>query len=80
MLLGVVSQRAWLWLYARFPEILQNYSERQIVWIMCSVVFHALTLKLTIQTSLSMAPKLPISFSSTENYHKFNWHFSEMFQ
>ena len=38
---------------ARFPEILQNFSERQILWRMCSVVFHALTLKLPIQTSLS---------------------------
>ena len=43
---------------ARFPEILQNFSERQILWRMCSVVFHALTLKLPVQTSLSVAPKL----------------------
>ena len=32
----------------RFPAILQNFSERQIVWSLCSVVFHALTFKLPI--------------------------------
>ena len=26
-----------------FPEILQTFSERQILWSLCSVVFHALT-------------------------------------
>ena len=43
---------------ARFAEILQKFSERQILWIMCSVVFHALTLKLPIQTSFFVAPEL----------------------
>ena len=33
---------------ARFPEILQNFSERQILWKMCSVVFQDLVLKLLI--------------------------------
>ena len=51
---------------ARFPDYLQNFSERQILWRMCSVVFHALTLKLPIQTLLSVAPKLPVSLSSHE--------------
>ena len=51
---------------ARFREFLQNFSERQILWRMCSVVFHALTLKLPIQTSLSVAPELPVSLSSHE--------------
>ena len=41
---------------ARFPEFLQNFSERQILWRMCLVDFHASTLKLPIQTSLSVAP------------------------
>ena len=33
---------------ARFPEMLQNFSECHVLWRMCSVVFHALTLKLPI--------------------------------
>ena len=56
---------------ARFAEILQNLSERQILWSLCSVVFRALTLKLPIQTSLSVAPNFPVSLSSAENCHKF---------
>ena len=55
---------------ARFAEILQNYSECQILWSLCSVVFRALTLKFPIQTSLSVVPKLPVSLSSTENRRK----------
>ena len=46
---------------ACFPELLQNFSESQIFWSLCSVVFQALTLKLPVQTSLSLAPKLPVS-------------------
>ena len=38
---------------ARFLEIMQNFREHQILWRLCSVVFHALTLKFPIQTSLS---------------------------
>ena len=34
---------------ARFPEVLQNFSEPRILWSSCSVVFPALTLKLPIQ-------------------------------
>ena len=45
---------------ARFPEILKNFSERQILWSLCSVVFPVLTLKFPIQTSLSVAPELPV--------------------
>ena len=45
---------------APFPEILQNFSERQILWSLCSVVFLALTLKLPIQTLLTMVPKLSV--------------------
>ena len=52
--------------WARFPEILQNFSEHQILWSLCLVVFRALTLKLPIQTSLSVVPKLPVSLSSAE--------------
>ena len=53
-----------------FPEMLQNFSECQILWRMRSVVFHALTLKLPIQTSLSVAPKLPVSLHSGEKFRK----------
>ena len=52
---------------ARFPEFWQNFSERQILWSLCSVVFLALTLKLPIQTSLS----LPVCVRSGENCQKF---------
>ena len=45
---------------ACFPEFLQNYSERQILWSLYLAVFLALTLKLPIQTSLSVVPKLPV--------------------
>ena len=56
---------------ARFPEILQNISERQILWSLCSVVLHALTLKLPIKISLFVAPKLPVPLSLAENCNKF---------
>ena len=58
-------------LCARFPEILQNFSERQILWSLCSVDFHALTLKLPIQTSPSVAPKLQVCGRSGEKCQKF---------
>ena len=40
---------------ARFPEFVQNFSEPDYVDL-CSVIFLAFTLKLPIQTSLSVAP------------------------
>ena len=51
-------------------KFLEHFSERQILWSLCSVVFHATTLKLPIQTSLSVAPKLTVSSHSAENCHK----------
>ena len=54
-----------------FPKSLQNFSERQILWSLCSVVFHALALKLPIQTSFSVAPKLPVSLRSGEDCPRF---------
>ena len=51
---------------ACFPEILQNFGERQILWSLCLVVFHALTLKLLIQTLLSVMPEFQVSLSSHE--------------
>ena len=53
-----------------FLIFLQNFSERQILWSLCSVVFHALTLKLPIQTSLSVALELPLSLSSHEKFQE----------
>ena len=47
-----------------------NFSECRILWSMCSVVVHAFTLKLSIQTSRSVAPKLPVFARSCENFSK----------
>ena len=52
---------------ARFPKFVQNFSERQILWSLCSVDFHTFTLQLPIQTSLSVAPELQVFVSSLEN-------------
>ena len=43
--------------YAHFPEILQTFSDRPILWSLCSVVFLASILKLPIQTSLLFVGK-----------------------
>ena len=42
----------------------------RFLWRMCPVVFHALTLELPIQTSLSVAPELPVYLSSAEKCEK----------
>ena len=41
-----------------------NFSERQILWSLCSVDFHTLTLQLPIQTPHSVAPELQDFVSS----------------
>ena len=41
-----------------------NCTERQILWSLCSVDFHALTLQLPIQTPHSVAPELQVFVSS----------------
>ena len=41
-----------------------NCTERQILWSLCSVDFHTLTLKLPIQTLHSVAPELQVFVSS----------------
>ena len=51
---------------ACFPEIVQKFIERQILWSLCSVDFHAFALKLPIQTSISGAPELSVCLSSHE--------------
>ena len=54
--------------FARFDENLQNFSERQILWRLYSVVFNT---EMPIPTSLSVAPKLPVSLSSHEKCPNF---------
>ena len=52
-------------------EILQNFSEHQILWSLCSVVFLAFTLKLPIQTLHSVTPELQVCVRSGEKCQKF---------
>ena len=52
---------------ARFHEFVQNFSERQILWSLCSVDFHTLTLQLPIQTLHSVASEIQVFVSSLEN-------------
>ena len=56
---------------ARFPEIVQNFREHQMLWSLCSLVFLALILNSPIQTSLSVGPKLQVSLSSHEKCGEF---------
>ena len=58
------------WGCAHFPEFLQNFSQRQISWSLCSVDFHTLTLQVPIQTLHSVAPELQIFVSSLEKLLK----------
>ena len=57
---------------ARFPDFVKNSSERQILWSLCSVDFHTLTLQLPIQTLHSVAPELQVFVSSLENHQNFS--------
>ena len=50
---------------------MQNFSERKILWSLCSVDFHTLTLQLPIQTPHSVAPELQVFVSSLLNCHNF---------
>ena len=56
---------------ARFPQFVQNFSERQTLWSLCSVDFHTLTLQLPIQTPYFVAPELQVFVSSLENCQNF---------
>ena len=51
---------------------MQNFSERHILWSLCSVDFHTFTLQLLIQTLHSVAPELQVFVSSLENIHNFS--------
>ena len=83
----ISAKRAHPWSdVARFPEFTQNSSERQILWSLCSVDFHTLTLQLPIQTLHSVAPELPSFCEFTQNFSKtstpqktdeFNCHFEK---
>ena len=57
---------------ARFPVILQNFSEHEILWSLCSVVFRSLPLKLAIHTSHPVAPELQVSTGLGENCPNFS--------
>ena len=66
-----------------FPQFVQNFSERQILWSLCSVDFHTFTLQLPIQTLHSVVSELQILVSSLENSQNFSktrannkWHCS----
>ena len=47
-----------------------NFTERQILWSLCSVDFHTLTLQLPIQTLHSVAPELPSFCEFTQIFSK----------
>ena len=51
---------------ARFVEILQNCVARQLPGRMCSIVFLAFTLKLPVQTLLSVAPTHSVFWRTTQ--------------
>ena len=57
---------------ARFPGFVQNFSERQILWSLCSVDFHTFTLQLLIQTPHSVALELQVLVSSHEKCQNFS--------
>ena len=58
-----------IWGCARSSDFVKHSSERQIL---CSVVFHALTLQLPIQTLQSVTPELQFFVSSLENCQNFS--------
>ena len=57
---------------ARFPEFVQNFSECQILWSLCSVDFHTFTLHLPIQTLHFVLPELQVFVSSLKNCQNFS--------
>ena len=57
---------------ARFPGFVQNFSEGQILWSLCSVDFHTFTLQSLIQTPHSVALELQVLVSSHEKCQNFS--------
>ena len=51
---------------SRFAENLQNCMARQVFGRMCSIVFLAFTLKLPIQTLLSVTPSRSVFWCATQ--------------
>ena len=54
-----------------FLKLCKILVERKILWSLCSIIFFAFALRLPIQTSLSVAPKLQVSLCSGGNCQKF---------
>ena len=54
-----------------FLKFTQNSTERQVLWSLCSVDFHTLTLQLPIQTPHSVASELPSFCEFTGKLCKF---------
>ena len=67
---NALVRRQWS-IVMRGVLVLKNFSEAQILWSLCLVVFLAFTLRLLIQTSLSVAPEIPVSLPSGEKMSKF---------
>ena len=61
-----------MWSSAGMWSFCWNFSERQILWSLCSVDFYALALKYPIQTLHSVAPELQVFVSSLENCQNFS--------
>ena len=57
---------------ARFLEFVRNFSECHTLWSLRSVNFLTFTLKLLVQTSLSVRPKLSVSVRSADKCGKFS--------
>ena len=76
--------RAWFLLFTRIRIdhcvtdeirdvlVLLDFSERQILWSLCSVDFHTFILQLPIQTLHSVAPEFQVFVSSLENCQNFS--------
>ena len=45
---------------AHFPDFVKNFTEHQILWSLCSVDFHTLTLQLAVETLHSVVPELQV--------------------
>ena len=58
-------------LYSGVCSFCWNFTERQILWSLCSVDFHTLKLQLPIQTPHSVAPELEVFVSSLQKCQKF---------
>ena len=70
---GVKQYPYFIWREVVVPGVCSfcwNCTERQILWSLCSVDFHTLTLQLPIQTPHSVAPELPSFCEFTQIFSK----------